>query len=261
VTARSRQRAATSRARRTTAAAAAAALALALAGSATPARADGPGPAGPAATVARPRVEAGVRAYEAGDFAAASREFEAAYRIDPAPATLYAWAQSLRQGGRCSEAIDAYRRYLATNPDELQAAAATTGIALCEAAKPAPAAAPAPPAPPSAAAPADTPRRAWYHDPAGGALVIGGVAMAAIGATFFVLAERSIDRAEREPLRDRFVEQLDEATQRRRLGYAGAGLGAALVIGGIVRYATRGDGRAPIAVTATPGMVSIHGSY
>jgi tetratricopeptide (TPR) repeat protein len=257
VTARSRQRAATSLAR----SAIAAAAALTLAGSAAPARADEPGPA---AAAARPHVEAGVRAYEAGDFAAASREFEAAVRIDPVPAVLYAWGQSLRQGGRCTEAIAVYRRYLATNPDELQAAAATTGIALCEAARPppAPAPAPAPAAPlPSAAGPTDTPRRAWYHDPAGGALVIGGVAMAGIGASFFVLAERSIDRAEREPLRDRFVEQLDEATQRRRLGYAGAGLGAVLVLGGIVRYATRGDGRAPVAVTASPGMVSIHGSY
>jgi tetratricopeptide (TPR) repeat protein len=215
-------------------------IAAILVVSAAAARADGTSTPAPAA---KPFVDAGVAAYGAADYETAAREFAAAYKIDPKPAMLYAWAQSLRLGNHCVEAIDAYRRYLATSPNEAQSAAARNGISLCERARPAePAASSTEPAR-SAASPAiDDPRpRRWYADPLGGALVIGGVASIGVGVGFLVRSSQNRDAALDATYREDFVEQLDAATLQRRIGAVGLGLGAALVTGGILRYVTRRD--------------------
>lgn len=255
-------------------------IAALLVASAADARADdSPG----TAPAAKPFLDAGAAAYRAGDYETAARELERAYRIDPKPAVLYALAQALRQGGRCPEAIAAYRRYLATGPNDAQTTAAKNGITLCERASattPGPATAPGEPSPdasgdgdsdgdgdstgdappgsaeagpsptptlaqgPASGAPIDAPRsRRWYADPLGGALVAGGAASLAVGAVFFVRAGSSRDAAHEALFRDDFVELLDTATRQRRIGAVGLGLGAALVAGGVVRYVTLG-GRA-----------------
>ncbi len=236
------------------------------------ARADEPPASRPAA---KPFIDAGVAAYEAGDYETAIRELEAAHRIDPQPAILYAWAQALRLAGRCAEAIAVYRRYLATDPNAAQTAAAQHGITLCERARPAePAPAAAPPEAPvdtppdparagPAAGPATDPsqRRRWYADPLGGALVIGGAASLGAGVGLLVRSSQNRDAAREAVYREDFVELLDTATFQRRLGAVSLTLGAALVAGGVVRYVTRRDRPGGVAVAVAGRALVILGRF
>ncbi|HSJ99904.1 MAG TPA: tetratricopeptide repeat protein [Kofleriaceae bacterium] len=236
------------------------------------ARADEPPDPRPAA---KPFIDAGVAAYEAGDYETAIRELEAAHRIDPQPAILYAWAQALRLSGRCAEAIAVYQRYLATDPNAAQTTAAQHGISLCERtrpAEPAPDTAPpaTPPATPPAAArsePAPDPaiapsqRRRWYADPLGGALVIGGAASLGVGVGLLVRSSQNRDAARDAMYREDFVELLDTATLQRRLGAASLGVGAALVAAGAVRYVTRRDRPGAVAVGVAGRALVILGRF
>jgi tetratricopeptide (TPR) repeat protein len=196
-------------------------------------------------------VTAGVAAYEAGDYATASREFEVAYALEPDPVVLYAWAQALRLGKRCDEAVPLYRRYLATNPNDTQIAAATTGIASCARQGAARETPPPPPPPPPLPN-----RRPWYHDKLGGALAIGGTVALGTGIGFVVVAYRTRDDASEIEDRGSFIERLDEATLQRRIGMIGIGVGLALVAGGIWRYASRPDERG-VKVSVTPVSIGV----
>jgi hypothetical protein len=196
----------------------------------------------------KPHVDAGVRAYNAGDYTSAIREFETAYGIEPDPVLLYAWAQAQRQGGHCDKAVELYRRYIDSKPTDAQVAAATTGISLCEQTSALP-----PPGEPPPEPPPPAPQSPWYKDRLAGALVIGGAASLTIGVTFLVLSERSADAATDADARADFLSHLDDATQRRRIGFVGLGIGAALVAGGVYRYVTRGDRTKP---TTTVGIAS-----
>lgn len=214
-------------------------------------------------TAAKPHVDAGVTAYKAADYETALREFELAYGIDEDPMLLYAWAQAQRQGGHCDQAIEQYRRYIDSKPTDEQIAAANTGIALCKQ-TPAlpPEKAPPPPLDPVPQQPSDS--SPWYKDRLGGGLVIGGVASAAIGATFLVLSSRSADAASEAGSRAEFLDHLDDATLHRRIGIVGLGIGSGLAIAGIVRYVTRGDepsNSAGIAVTSGGTSVLLFGRF
>jgi tetratricopeptide (TPR) repeat protein len=220
---------------------------------------------------AEQHLESGKAAYAAADYATASREFEAAYEIDPNPSLLYAWAQALRLNGRCADAVPIYRRYLETGPTDQVRIEVDKLIRLCEPVKPVPEPKLDPPLdlpldprpdrrPP--AEPAHRPeRRRWYRDVLGGTLTIGGVAVAGAGVAFLVASKRSEDAANRAELRSDFLELLDEATVRRRVGLVGLGLGAALVTGGIVRYVTRRGEPAGVAISTTGTAIHVRGTF
>jgi len=219
---------------------------------------------------AKPFLNAGVAAYSAGDYEKAAREFEFAYKIDPQPAVLYAWAQSLRLGNRCSEAIALYRRYLATEPNEAQTAAAQSGISRCEEVRSpelvTEAESPLPePPPPDRIEPVPAPEgrqpRAWYADPVGGALVIGGAVSLGIGAGLLVRSSQNRDAAGEATRREDFIDLLDTATLQRRIGAVGLGLGAALVTGGVIRYVTRPDRSRTAAIAISGRSLVIHGRF
>lgn len=212
---------------------------------------------------AQQHLKTGVTAYQASDFDTASTEFELAFILDPDPKTLYAWAQALRQAGHCDQAVPLYERYIKGNPDEANISAAKSGISLCDQAKPS--TAPPPPEtkptqPPPPTVTTVEPSR-WYQDRLGTALVISGVVGLGVGATFLVLAGHSQDAASSAGERDEFVDLLEEATLRRRIGFAGLGLGATLVIGGIVRYATRPQEPAPVALTISGHSIGVVGRF
>ena len=217
---------------------------------------------------AKPHVDAALRAYSAADYDVAAREFERAYAIDDDPALLYAWAQARRQGGQCRDAIELYRRYLETNPTADQTAAARNNIALCEeqlrrAAPPEAEREPEPAASSEPAAPTTRPRRdrPWYGDGLGAGLVGGGVAATAVGVTFLVLAKRSADAASDAEQRSDFLDHLDAADSRRRIGYVGLGVGAALIAGGIVRFALRDDDDDAVGVAITGASIGVVGRF
>lgn len=216
---------------------------------------------------AKPHVDAGVQAYNSADYKTAIAEFEIAYGIDADPVILYAWAQAHRLAGNCDKALELYRRYLETKPTETQIAAAKTGMQLCVTRAPPPQTTSEPDLPRSESPqlePEQPPaaRSPWYKDALGGGLVIGGVASAAIGTTFLIMSNRSADAATDAPTRDEFLEHLDAATRRRRIGIVGVGLGSALVVAGVVRYITRRDepsGR--VGVTTSGSAIVVFGRF
>jgi hypothetical protein len=204
-------------------------------------------------------VGAAVTAYGVGDYETASHEFASAFALDHDPVLLYAWAQARRLGGRCTEAVKLYKQYLGTHPNASQVDAANTGISICAQAMTA--------EPQAHAAPAPRPRAdareqaSWFADPLGGALTAGGAAALGTGITFLVLSSHSEAASRRAEFRDQYADLLDEATLRRRIGWAGVGIGAALSIGGIVRYATHDRSRRYVAFGTTGSSIFAYGSF
>ena len=68
--------------------------------------------------MARMRYQAGLAKYDAGLFAEAAEEFEAAYQASPRPELLYNIYLARRDAGQTERAIDALRRYLPHVDDE-----------------------------------------------------------------------------------------------------------------------------------------------
>src|SRR5688572_19809072 len=65
---------------------------------------------------AQPHFERATAAYEARDYDGALVALRAAYAIDPRPDLVYAQAQAQRMAGRCADAIETYRAFLALQP-------------------------------------------------------------------------------------------------------------------------------------------------
>jgi tetratricopeptide (TPR) repeat protein len=113
--------------------------------------------AAPGAASAAPKQEARVhidratKAHKAGNLEKALTELQAAYAIDPQPQLLYAIGQIYTKLGRCSEASDAYLRFLASGTDASTAQVVKQAIDACKgqgAAEPAPTPAATEPTPP-----------------------------------------------------------------------------------------------------------------
>jgi len=120
--------------------------------------------------------------YAAGDYAAAARDFEAAYALDPDPAYLFNIAQAYRFAHDCAAAGRNYQRFLAEVPDapnREKVIAYLTEMNSCaeqQARPPSLQAPPPPPAPPPApppVAPRADHRRAGLLLAAGGAVALG----------------------------------------------------------------------------------------
>ncbi|MCC6521230.1 MAG: tetratricopeptide repeat protein [Polyangiaceae bacterium] len=100
----------------------------------------------------------GVASYEAGHHDEAVDAFARAYALDPKPLYLFTWAQSEVARERCPEALELFRRYLATDPPAENRRATESRIQTCEqklaaAPAPAPTPTPEPPAPTTSALP------------------------------------------------------------------------------------------------------------
>ncbi|HXU71990.1 MAG TPA: tetratricopeptide repeat protein [Polyangia bacterium] len=132
------------------------------------------------------RLDTGVAAYRAGDYAAALREFEAARRLVPDKANPYRWlGLTYVQLGDCTQALLAFETFLQrVPPDDERVAEVTQQRDACERA-PKPTRAPAPvplvvPAPAPAPPPAPGPppareplaHRWWFWTALGGAAAV-----------------------------------------------------------------------------------------
>ena len=212
---------------------------------------------------AQTHLDAALKAYDAKDYATAIPELERAYEIDPNPNLLYATAQAYRFSNKCTQAIDLYRRYVASKPNEAQVAAATTGISLCEAAlKQQPPVVEPPSSEPASVVtvpmPRDTP---WYKDRVGDALTAGGAVAIGVGITFLVMANSSERASKTDQFRGDFLQHLDETTQRRRIGAVAITAGAALAAGGILVYVLRDHAAHPIVGGIDGQSVYLAGSF
>jgi tetratricopeptide (TPR) repeat protein len=254
---------------------------------------------------ARAKFTRAMKAHKEGRFDDALVDLEASYKLDPRPELLYAMGQIYVKLGKCSDAESSYQRFLATNKDRDMASLVRQALHACKPAAdpppppepPAVATAVEPPrvepavAPPPPSAPIEPPpppapmpprpslaaasgsatvapvevRAHWYSDKLGDALVIGGVAAAAVGVVLYRRALSDLDAAEGSTTLDRYTSLTSSAHTDRTYSIVLGG-GAVLLVGaGIVHYAlhgrtkeTSGVGLAPVRggglVTWTGGL-------
>lgn len=236
-----------------------------------------PAAAAPKGAPAKAAFDKGVAAYQKGNFAVASEQLAASFKLEADPETLFAWAQSELQLGNCDKSIELFQKLLGFNLPDENKKVVLGKIDECKAqlASKQPASPPKPPeqpAAPPAADPADPgtsvverpatgPERSpWWKDPIGDGLVVLGVAGLGVGG-FFLMSSRSKanELESKPPPGDReFSAAQDDIDSRGKLGVISASIGGVLIIGGIVRYATRGGG-GDQERTAVTGWVSPDG--
>jgi hypothetical protein len=198
---------------------------------------------------AKAHLDRGSMFYDLQDWAAAQREFKEAYMADPKPQTLFMLGQAQRLGGDWATAIGSYKAYARLpGVTPTQQAAAEALIHKCEAEieakKNAPAAAATTPTPTPAAPPATVPPPKekpsgpgpWYGDVLGGVLFFGGLAVAGTGTAFLVVGNSAMSRSSSASSYAAYQDQSSSAKPEQTLGVVGIGVGAALFVGGVLRY-------------------------
>lgn len=229
-------------------------------------------------------------------------EYALAWQDLHAPAILYSWAQSERLRGHCTEAAALYERFVTegrTPPPsydtELLRAQWSNMLANAERQRDAcrepasdteaepttapgstSAAEPSGEPSPATATDASTPStdrsdsspapRPWWRDALGWSLAGTGAATLAAGATLLGVAAWEDGRAEDLGSHERFRDAIDRAVIEQRVGFALLGLGSALAIGGIVRFAVITRRREPagahaLALSPAPGGVVLRGRF
>jgi tetratricopeptide (TPR) repeat protein len=215
--------------------------------------ASAPALAAPKAGPAKKEFERGVKAYTAGDYEAAADAMGASYGLEKDPETLFAWAQAERKLEDCDKAIELYNELLVFDLPVENKQVIETQIGECKqiladkqkaaeaATQPAPephdaapvAAEPPPPAPEGS--------RAWWKDPVGDGLVIVGVAGLVVGGVkLSSAASADSDKANATSYTD-FQRFSSKADSDGKLGVIAAGAGGALVVVGVIWYATHRD--------------------
>jgi len=218
---------------------------------------------------AKERFDRGLAGYTAKRYADAIKDFRLAYALDPRPEILFSWAQAERLYGRCSQASKLYQRFLKSKPPAQQAEAARTGLERCkdqpdttpgdpedvEAPAEAPAPTPAPEQPPPE--PEEPPRP--RVDLLGVSLLGAGVVLGVVGGGLLGAGERKATRLGDAPTYDEYA---DGSSQVRTLRIAGgvlAGVGGALLVGGLVKLLVhRRQSRRDLAFWTAPhgaGMI------
>ena len=135
-----------------------------------------------------------------------------------------------------------------------------------------PAPSPAPPPPSSPSAPVEARASTdvsihasaaepspWYKDPAGDVLTGLGIAGVAFGGVMLMSASSASSDAKSAPTYDQFKVLDDKAKSRGTIGVIAAGAGAALILGGVIRYATRSTNEDHES-TAVTGWLDVHSS-
>jgi len=215
---------------------------------AAPARAEEPTPATkspPAAAMteeARAHYDRGLELYGEKSYARAIRELDAGYALDPRREFLFAEAQAHRLNGDCKSAVPLYKKFLESEPDDVQVNAAHIALARCAEqmanAPTAPTAA-RPATSPSLATTSTTsaPPRPWYQDVAGGVLLGAGVAALALGTTFTVAALSARDAASQSStMYPDYASHWATARGRSQIAFGAFAAGAALTGSAIYRY-------------------------
>lgn len=233
-----------------------------------------------AAQPTSPREAAATAAYEAGDLDTALREFEAAHAETQRADLLYVIGRLHAERKECAKAIDSFQRYLATGPGQTQADAAQVEIAKCKATLDAQ----RPPAgdgtgggdattsgtttgsagdgasaaigatPPAGTARAGEGSRSFTSDKLGMTLLVGGVVAGGAAVMLYVQARGAQcgDPVCTELTYDEYLDAEDRAKTLRLTSLVVAGAGAALLGGGLYRFATRDTGRREPSVSLVP---------
>jgi hypothetical protein len=229
--------------------------------------------AAPKSRAAKVQFEAGVAAYKASDYAGASAAFGKSFALEGDVETLFAWAQAERKQSHCDKASELYVKLLAmklpaanksvvkgqldeckriiadekaTEQAAIKARAAEDARAAADAkaARPPqddhPIAAPVPePMPAPVLEPAPATSKPWFEDPLGDTLVGLGVIGVGLGTVMLLSANSAQHDSASAPNVEAFKILDDRAKSRGTIGLVAGVGGAALIVAGVVRYATR----------------------
>ncbi|MEM6994487.1 MAG: hypothetical protein AAF721_28485 [Myxococcota bacterium] len=205
------------------------------------------------------------------DEAANRGELEAALRLTDEAQRLYPhhrwhfWRASLLgELDDCEAAIPEYEAYLAEETDPANRQSAEAALDACRADVTPPEPVPPPDPTPQEAVdsplappemPAPSPARPWHRDPVGVSLVSVGLVGVGASAVLLIQARRGRDRAETAGDLQGFDDRFRRARGLNVGGYATLGVGAALIVGGVLSFvvaARRGD--AALEARAWPGL-------
>ncbi len=199
--------------------------------------------AGPTDAQARARLAAGMEKFDAGRFEEAKREFQASFERERNPLSLWGLAQATNKVDGCRKSVKLYREF-SEMVDEGSAAydVALEAIAECadELAREGETVEPEPDPDIDEPLPDDPapPMRPWHRDPLGGALVGVGAAGVAIGIG--LLAAAAVERNNPCDQYDCFQAQRLRMDRFTIAGAVVLGVGGALLVGGVVRWAVLG---------------------
>jgi tetratricopeptide (TPR) repeat protein len=210
---------------------------------------------------AKAAFDRGVAAYQKGDFAVAIEALGASFKLEADAETLFAWAQSERQLEHCDKAIELFGKLLELDMPAENRKAVQSKIEECkvivaaqkprqpertpektpEKTPPGPEITPPDPGPKVVVTPhGPEGRSAWWKDPIGDALVIAGVAGLGVGG-YFLYSGHKAEQDSHDNIAD-FADLNARAEKHGRNGVIASAVGGVLLVGGIVRYATRGGG-------------------
>lgn len=236
--------------------------------------------AAPAEPTAKERVARGLVYYEAGNYDEAIAEFQAAHAASPSPAILFPWAQAERLRGNCREAQGLYQRFIDSGPPPKQVEAAAKNRKECEellasadavasrimpgeagsvvAADPQPEPAPEPepePEPPPPAPPK------WRTDALGWTLLAVGAGGQVAGGVLLGLASGDEASAADAATYGEFSDLKTTAAHERLAGGVVLGVGAALLLGGVIRLALSGRARPEQRAFIEPRGLGLGGRF
>lgn len=228
---------------------------------------------------AKVQLDKGIDKYNAHDYAAAIAMFDAGYAIDPHPDFLYVKAQAQRLSGDCRAAVVTYQAFLASEPPASEAEVARGNIAKCEqqlaAQKPHDGEHTAVPIGPiddkdhatqvdKAGPKSQAEASPWSHDGVGIALGIGGAVAFGVSGLAAWRAQVNADAATKANGIDDWVVARDAWTQDKTIAQIAAGVGGALVLGSIIRFAWASQ-QTQVTTAAVPsrggGMLVVGGNF
>lgn len=226
--------------------------------------------AAPRTAPAKAAFERGVVAYQRGDFAAAAEALGTSFKLEPDVETLFAWAQAERQQDNCTRAIELFDRLLTFELPPENKKVVRSKIEECRqilAAKQPPPEPVVEPAPPPAPPPRPVPIRRdppppkpsagtpWWQDPLGDTLAGAGLIGLGVGGYYLLSAREAARDADETTDYNQFGPLDDRAKSHGRIGVIVSIAGGALLVGGIIRYATRDSGATPEQKVLTGWLV------
>lgn len=214
-----------------------------------------PASAAPKTPKAKAAFSAGVKAYQKGDYAAASKQLGKSFQLERDVETLFAWAQTERQLDHCDKASELYDKLLAfdlpaENKQAVQAkldeCKAILDAAHGDAVKPVEAApivvveAPPPRQEPPPAPPPPESGRAWWKSPVGLTFVGLGLVAEGIGISYLSAGSSARSQADVYNKSDRakYLSFQAEAKTDGQRGVAAVAVGGGFLAVAIVWFAT-----------------------
>ena len=177
-------------------------------------------------------------AHKEGRYEEALTELNIAYSLDPNPAFLYSIGQVKVMQGECGEAIVFYERFLATKPSAEATTKAQEAIETCKRLEP------AKDKPPEKVYVTKTTTirsqtRPWYTDVVGDTFLVLGIAAGGASGTFYYLAVKDRDDADRSVTYEEYDALVESAQSRQTYSWVLAGGAGLFVTCAVISYLVR----------------------